>query len=136
MDREEFVSELVDLFYRANQMKSDTIKFKEFTTYLIEHEINANKKASPALMQYYESSIEDNTTHSNYIEKIYYYEELDKVIMYEQNMRVMRIYDATTMKLEDDVVCPGTILAVETIPDKESIVVSLADRILVVYSLA
>jgi hypothetical protein len=136
VDREEFVSELVDLFYRANHMKSDTIRFKEFTSYLIEHEINANKKTSPSLMQYYESSIEDNTTHSSYIEKIYYFEEVDKVIMYEQSMKVLRIYDGATMKLDDDIVCPGTILAVECIPERESIVVSLADRVLVVYSLA
>jgi hypothetical protein len=40
-DREEFVSELVDLFYRANGAKKDTIKFEDITSYLIEHEIES-----------------------------------------------------------------------------------------------
>ena len=38
--REEFVTELVDLFYRANKSQGETIKFEDLTSYLIEHEIN------------------------------------------------------------------------------------------------
>ena len=37
--RPEFVSELVDLFYRINMENDLTIKFQDFTTYLIDHEI-------------------------------------------------------------------------------------------------
>lgn len=40
MKRDEFVSDLVDLFYRANKTHEDTIKFEDLTSYLIEHEID------------------------------------------------------------------------------------------------
>jgi hypothetical protein len=38
--REEFISDLVDLFYRANSSNDETIKFEDLTSYLIEHEID------------------------------------------------------------------------------------------------
>lgn len=38
--REDFVADLVDLFYRANKTNEETIKFEDFTSYLIEHEID------------------------------------------------------------------------------------------------
>jgi hypothetical protein len=38
-DREEFISELVDLFYRINKDCNATIMFENITTYLIDHEI-------------------------------------------------------------------------------------------------
>lgn len=37
--RPEFISELVDLFYRINCENDLTIKFNDVTTYLIDHEI-------------------------------------------------------------------------------------------------
>lgn len=38
--RDDFVSDLVDLFYRANRSHGETIKFEDLTSYLIEHEID------------------------------------------------------------------------------------------------
>ena len=37
--REEFISELVDMFYRINKDCKPTIMFEDITTYLIDHEI-------------------------------------------------------------------------------------------------
>lgn len=37
--REEFITELVDLFFRINKENDDTIAFEDLTTYLIDHEI-------------------------------------------------------------------------------------------------
>jgi hypothetical protein len=34
-------------------------------------------------MNYFESSIVDTTTHNNYIEKIFYIQQIDKVVLYE-----------------------------------------------------
>ena len=48
-------------------------------------------------------------------------------MLYEQNMKTMRIYDALSMKLELDIVCPGIILAIEFLCDKNAIAVSLSD---------
>lgn len=38
-DKDNFIESLVDLFYRAKQTSSKTIKFEQLTAYLIEHEI-------------------------------------------------------------------------------------------------
>lgn len=146
-EREEFISELVDMFYRivkkisinVNKEESTTIMFEDLTNYLITHEIafdaelgtigalNATN-ASSFSMEYKESTIKDPTTHNNYIEKIHYFPQIDKVILYEINNMNMRIYNGLTMKNEIDVKCPGNILAVEFISDKNSICVSLSDR--------
>lgn len=84
-------------------------------------------------MNYYESSIVDTTTHNNYIEKIYYMQQIDKVLCYEQNMKTLRIYNGETMKFEHDIVCPKSILAVEFLPDKNSIAVSVSNRTILFY---
>jgi hypothetical protein len=38
-EREDFIEHLVDLFFRANKARAETIKFEHFTAFLIEHEI-------------------------------------------------------------------------------------------------
>jgi len=48
-------------------------------------------------------------------------------------MKFMRIYNAATMKLEIDIQCPSVILAIEYLPDKNSIAVSLSDRSIMFY---
>ena len=57
--REEFVSDLVDLFYRANKTHGDTIKFEDLTSYLIEHEIDQFRNIGTMSINYYESDIQD-----------------------------------------------------------------------------
>lgn len=75
------------------------------------------------------------TTHNNYISKIFYIEEEDKVLMYEQNMKIFRVYEAESMKLVIDVTCKATILAIEYISDRGLVVVSLCDLSLVFYDI-
>ncbi len=84
-------------------------------------------------MHYYESDIQDVTTHNNYIERIFYFQQIDKVILYEQNMKFLRIYNGETMKNELDIPCPGAILAIEFLPDKNAICVSLSDRTILFF---
>ena len=103
------------------------------TSYLIEHEINQFKTANTMQMLYQPSEITDQTTHNNYIEKIFYFQQIDKVILFEQNMKTMRIYDAITMKLDLDIQCPEVILAIEFAPDKNAICVSLSDRTILFF---
>lgn len=55
-------------------------------------------------MLYEESQdIVDRKPHNGQIEKIYYFEKIDKVILFEANMRVVRIYDAVKMKQEPSI---------------------------------
>ena len=52
-------------------------------------------------MMYTESTdIIDKTTHNGQIEKIYYFEKIDKVVLFEAGMKIVRIYDGATMKQE------------------------------------
>lgn len=132
IDRPEFISELVDLFYRASSDKS-IIYFENLTTYLIEHEIDSNKPLERSNYEYYESKIIDQTTHNNYIGKIYYFDKLDKMLLYEQNNKTMRIYDGKTMRLKNDIICSGTILAIEFITKKKMIAVLLSNRKIYFY---
>lgn len=84
-------------------------------------------------MNYFESDIQDLTTHNNYIEKILYFQQIDKLILYEQNMKFMRIYNGQSMRHELDIQCPGVILAIEFLPDKNAIAISLSDRSILFY---
>ena len=127
--REDFIMQLVDLFYRSNKTNQATIKFADLTSYLIEHEIkNYTEDATQVDMQYEESTdIVDRTPHNGQIEKIYYFEKIDKVILFEANMKVVRIYDAAKMKPEEPIVCENVINAIEFISERNAIAISLSD---------
>lgn len=65
-ERDDFIAQLVDLFYRCKKTQSKTIKFEQLTAYLIEHEIAQTKSGTHANldMRYVESDIKDKTTHN------------------------------------------------------------------------
>ena len=115
--REDFIQQLFDLFFRSNKTNSDTIKFEHLTSYLIEHEIkNYTEDATQVDMMYTESTeIIDRTSHNGQIEKIYYFEKVDKVVLFEMNMKIVRIYDAVKMKAEPTITCSDVINAIEFI---------------------
>lgn len=48
-------------------------------------------------------------------------------------MKFVRIYNGLTMKLEITIPCPGVILAIEYVSDKNAICVSLSDRTFLFY---
>lgn len=84
-NRDDFLSQLFDLFFRSNKTNAETIKFADLTSYLIEHEIkNYTDDATQVDMMYIESTeIVDRTPHNGQIERIYYFEKIDKVILFE-----------------------------------------------------
>lgn len=145
-DRIDFISELVDIFFRIKPDTASTIKFEDLTTYLIDHEIafDADRGTSGGYnatnssgmnMEYEEAKhLKDTMPHNAYIEKIYYFQEIDRMLLFERDMKNLRIYDALTMKHEKDINCNSVILAVEFIPDKNAICVSLSDRTFIFYS--
>jgi len=127
IQRSEFISDLVDLFFRASVTKT-YIMFENLTSYLIEHEIESSRPLEKSSFNYYESKIIDQTTHNNYIGKIYYFDQLDKMFLYEHNNKAMRIYDGKTMRLKNDIICSGVILAIEFIVKKKMIAVLLSNK--------
>ena len=64
--RDDFIQQLVDLFYRSNKLNLPTIKFADLTSYLIEHEIkNYTEDATQVDILYQESQdIIDRTPHN------------------------------------------------------------------------
>lgn len=64
----------MDLFYRCKKTSAKTLKFEQFSAYLIEHEIDVNHYTPQSDMRYVEcTDIRDKTTHNNNIEKIFYF---------------------------------------------------------------
>lgn len=83
-ERLEFISDLVDLFYRINEKNRPAIKFQDVTTYLIDHEIAFDAElgtsggfsasnANALNMEYMEVPLKNQRPHNNYIEKIHYF---------------------------------------------------------------
>lgn len=53
--------------------------------------------------------------------------------MFEQNMRILKIYDGEYMRLVFEIHCSANILALEYIPDWNMIAISLSDQSIVFY---
>jgi len=128
--REDFPEKLVDLFFRAskNSDLNQYITMKDLTTFLIDHEITQPKNAMQNDMRYEESKIKDPSTHNNHIERIYYFERIDMVLLYEESMKQVRVYRGDDMTFVMDIVCDSNILALEYCVEKNAIAISLADR--------
>ena len=87
-------------------------------------------------MMYQESpDIIDRQSHNGQIEKIYYFEKIDKVILFETNMCKVRIYDAVKMKAEPEIKCSDRINAIEFISERNCIAISLSDRTIRFYDI-
>ena len=87
-------------------------------------------------MMYQESTeITDRQVHNGQIEKIYYFEKIDKVILFESNMKVVRIYDAVKMKQEPSIECTSVINAIEFISERNAIAISLSDLTIRFYEI-
>jgi hypothetical protein len=48
-------------------------------------------------MKYEESLLKDKRSHNNHIERIYYFERIDKVILYEQNVKTFKVYSGSDL---------------------------------------
>ena len=48
-------------------------------------------------------------------------------------MKTLRFYNAENMKYDFDINCPGSILALEFLSDKNAIAVSMSDRTIIFY---
>lgn len=69
-----------------------------------------------------------NATLKGQIEKIYYFEKIDKVILFEVNGNKVRVYEAVKMRLESTIDCVHTINAIEFITDRNMIAICLNDK--------
>jgi hypothetical protein len=98
--RDDFIQSLVDLFYRCNKNSSHSIKFEHLTSYLIEHEIQQFTSSSSQMDTMYveNKDIVDKISHNSNIEKVYYFEDIDKVLLFAQGQEIIRIYDAPKMR--------------------------------------
>ena len=91
-------------------------------------------------MKYEEvTDIVDKSKHNQQIEKIYHFQssKIDKVVLYEMNSKIIKIYDAATMTYQEEskIVCPGIINSIEFLTDRNAIAISLSDTTLRFYEL-
>jgi hypothetical protein len=84
-------------------------------------------------MRYEESSLIDKKSHNNYIEKIYYFERIDIIVLYEQNMKKVVIYSGVDLSWIQDIDCQSNILAIEYCTERNVIAISLADLNIVFF---
>lgn len=87
-------------------------------------------------MRYVESDIKDKKQHNQFIEKVFYFHQIDKVILYLQNMRIIRIYEGKTMEWIKDLECVAIILAIEFCPNFKALAASLSDRTIIFFDTA
>lgn len=136
-DNDNFIQQLVDLFYRCKKTTSKTIKFEQLSVYLIEHEISQSSKGVGERvntnLKYVKSDLKDSKNHTQFIEKVFFFPQIDKVILYEQNMKNIRIYEAKTMEWIKDIQCVAVILALEYCSSKNALAASLSDRTIVFF---
>ena len=112
------------------------MKFEQLTAYLIDHEIAVSGGGTHQNvdMRYIESQdIKDKSVHQAPLEKIYYFDQIDKVVIYETNMRRIQIYDGKSMREIRSISCGGVVLAVEYLQNKNSLAVSLSDRTIIFF---
>jgi hypothetical protein len=139
---EDFEERIVDLFFRANKERKETILFDELTSFLIEHEIETSMEGGGENEKCYvlNKDIRDKIPHNSTIDKIYYVEKLDKVLLYENSMKHLRIYNGPEMisseKEEHTINCNGMVLAVEFIADRNAVAISLSDRTIVFHEIS
>lgn len=107
------------------------------TAFLIEHEIEVQQESLTQIadMIYVESEIKDTSPHKSNIEKIFYFAPVDKVVLYEMGMNLVRVYDAGTMQIEKSITCVGEILALEYIEEFHAMAVSLSDRTIIFFDI-
>jgi len=85
--------------------------------------------------------IKDKFPHNSTIDKIYYVEKLDKVLLYENAMKHLRIYNGPDMISsekgeEHNIITNGMVLAVEFIADRNAVAISLSDRTIVFHEIS
>jgi len=81
-------------------------------------------------MEYFPAEINRDklVPHHNYIEKVQYFQSIDLVFLYEENQKNIKLYEGSTLHFLHEIPLPFSILAIEFIPDKNSICVSLSNR--------
>jgi len=135
IDEEVLISDLVDQFHRIDIHGTGKINFDMFSSFLIEQEIMAEMGNERALL-YKPSELTDNSRHDNYIDKMFYYPAIDKLGVMEQNMRALKIYNPSTLKLENCLfVKNGIAIASEYIPEYEKLILTSSDKSMLVFDL-
>lgn len=122
----EISSELVGLFSRINLNGQRTITFNDVSNFLMS--ANNDVRTDKYSFQYKESTQDDTTIHHNYIEKALYISDRDELVFFEQNMRVLRVYDPSTLTKKQEYPVSGAIFCLEYIDSPALIVVSLSTR--------
>jgi len=125
-NKSEIKSELVNLFSRINLNGQRTITFNDISNFLMS--VNNNVRADKYSFQYKESTQDDTTIHHNYIEKALYMENRDELVFFEQNMKVLKVYDPSTFTKKQEYSVNGSIFCLEYIDSPSLIAISLSTR--------
>ena len=134
IDEITLVTQLIDNFHRIDVHNTGKVTFDMVSYFLIEQEINAEMNKERTLL-YRPSSAVDESRHDNYIDKLFYFNSIDKIGVMEQNMRTLKIYNAETIRYERTyLVNSGIALGAEYIQEFHVIVVTYSDKSMLVFN--
>eukprot|EP00743_Colponemidia_sp_Colp-15_P008893 GILK01009703.1.p1 GENE.GILK01009703.1~~GILK01009703.1.p1 ORF type:complete len:1022 (-),score=193.31 GILK01009703.1:203-2842(-) len=93
MDDRQLVLNLMDLFAHIDVDGDGNLEWDEFTTYIVEQGMAREDGIdSHQIRKYLPSTVEDTAIRLSVIDKIQYFEELDKLAAIDQNAGVVKLY--------------------------------------------
>ena len=129
LDMDMVVSSLVEAFYRIDVQRTGRVTFDMVSSFIIDQELAADMSKERAIM-YHPSEVVDVSHHDNFIERLFYFPALDKLAIAEQNVKTLKLYEASSLTYQSALLCKTQVLAAEYIPDFEVFAVACADKTL------
>lgn len=129
LDMDMVVSSLVEAFYRIDVQRTGRVTFDMVSSFIIDQELAADMSKERAIM-YHPSEVVDSSHHDNFIERLFYFPALDKLAIAEQNVKTLKLYEASSLTYLSSLLCKTQVLAAEYIPDFEVFAVACADKTL------
>lgn len=132
---EELINNIVDSFYRIDKFNSGRINFEMVSSFLIEHDAATEAYKERVQLYHLCETVVDESRHDNYIDRLYYFSAIDKVVCSEQSMKNLKIYNAETLKYERQISCSkaGNVTVAEFISNYHTIVVASSDKTMNFY---
>lgn len=88
------VANLCDLFAQIDVNGDGSMEWTEFTSFIVESGIAQKDNQLNAIQLYHQSAWEDPSKHYSMIDKLYYFDQIDKLVICETGCRQLKIYNA------------------------------------------
>ena len=132
IDDTSLVANLCELFAQIDVNGDGTMEWEEFTSFIVETGKTAREHEPNSIQMYHASSWEDTSKHNSVIEKVYYFEGVDKIVTCEHHSKILRIYNAHCDTIKT-VSSGGVVLCADHLSEHGHYAVSSSDLQLTFY---